>query len=293
MPARNSATDLLTLRTAVMEDHAVCSDICYRAFSTINARHSFPSDFPSLKVARQELLSRFTNSGWFSLVAERGGVIIGCAFLDERSTINRIGPITIDPEAQDHGTGRRLMEALLRRAEDRQAAGVRLVQAAFHNRSLSLYVKLGFDVREPLANLQGQPMRKRFPGYDVRPATPTDLPRLNELCRRVYGHDRARELQSFIEQGSATLVERGGNPTGYAGALGFGGHAVADTNEDLQALIAAAPVIEGPGLLLPMRNTALLRWCLENGLRVVQMMTLMTLGEYREPTAPYLPSINA
>jgi len=39
------------------------------------------------------------------------------------------------------------MEAVLERAKQRGFAGVRLVQAAFHNRSLSLYTKLGFDSR--------------------------------------------------------------------------------------------------------------------------------------------------
>ncbi len=55
--------------------------------------------------------------------------------------------------------------------------------------------------------------------------------------------------------------------------------------------IAAAPAIAGPGLLLPMRNTALFRWCLAQDLRVVQPMTLMGLGEYREPKGAFLPSV--
>jgi|SRR5580692_7162976 hypothetical protein len=63
------------------------------------------------------------------------------------------------------------------------------------------------------------------------------------------------------------------------------------TNEDLKALIAAAPAFQGPGILVPTRNAGLFRWCLENGLRVVQPMTLMTVGLYNEPAGAYLPSI--
>jgi hypothetical protein len=59
----------------------------------------------------------------------------------------------------------------------------------------------------------------------------------------------------------------------------------------VQALIAAAPEYGGPGLLLPTRNGELFRWCLENGLHVVQTMTLMSLGLYGEPRGAYLPSI--
>jgi len=42
---------------------------------------------------------------------------------------------------------------------------------------------------------------------------------------------------------------------------------------------------------LPTRNGELLRWCLANGLRIVQPNTLMTLGLYNEPRGAYLPSI--
>ena len=49
--------------------------------------------------------------------------------------------------------------------------------------------------------------------------------------------------------------------------------------------------IQGPGIFVPTRNAALFRWCLESGLRVVQPMTLMTIGLYNEPAGAYLPSI--
>ena len=46
-----------------------------------------------------------------------------------------------------------------------------------------------------------------------------------------------------------------------------------------------------PGLLLPSRNGEVFRWCLARGLRVVQPMTLMSLGLYNEPRGAFLPSI--
>jgi Plasmid pRiA4b ORF-3-like protein len=39
------------------------------------------------------------------------------------------------------------------------------------------------------------------------------------------------------------------------------------------------------------RHSDLFRWCLENGLRVVEPMTLMTSGLYNEPAGAYLPSV--
>ena len=64
-----------------------------------------------------------------------------------------------------------------------------------------------------------------------------------------------------------------------------------ETDKDVQALIAAAPSFAGPGFLLPTRNAALMRWCLQHGLRIVQPMTLMTMGPYEEPKGAVLPSI--
>jgi len=50
------------------------------------------------------------------------------------------------------------------------------------------------------------------------------------------------------------------------------------TNDALKALIGAASEIPHPGFLLPARNGEVFRWCLENGLRQTQLMTLMARG---------------
>ena len=94
-----------------------------------------------------------------------------------------------------------------------------------------------------------------------------------------------------IADGTATVVEHFGELTAYATNIGFFSHAIARTNEDLKALIGAAPEFAGPGFLLPTRNAELLRWSLAHGLRVIQPMTLMTLGLYQKPAGAYLPSV--
>jgi hypothetical protein len=98
-------------------------------------------------------------------------------------------------------------------------------------------------------------------------------------------------LLGAIKQGSAMLVEHGGAVTGYATLIGFFGHAVGRTNEELKALMGAAPAFQGPCVLLPTRNGELFRWCLKHGLRVVYPTTLMSLGLYQEPSGSFLPSI--
>jgi predicted N-acetyltransferase YhbS len=281
----------VTIRTATPEDGAICGRICYDAFSTLNERHNFPRDFPGPEVAIGILTTMFAAPGFYCVLAESEGRIIGSNCLDERSSIAGIGPITIDPAVQNSGAGRKLMHAVMDRAEAEGKAGMRLVQAAFHNRSLALYTSLGFDIREPLSCLQGRTTERSVHGCEVRPATSADLAACNALSRQVHGFERAVELAQAIQQKTAIVVERGGRITGYSSFLAFFGHTTTETNLDLQALIAFAESFAGPGILLPSRNSAVLRWCLANGLRVVQPMTLMTLGLYNEPAGGWMPSI--
>jgi predicted N-acetyltransferase YhbS len=281
----------VSIRIARPEDAAVCGRICYEAFHEINTRHNFPPDVATPEHGIGVLSRTFSHPGFYSVVAEVEGKIAGSNCLDERGIIAGVGPITVDPAVQNKGVGRKLMQAVLDRARERHSAGVRLVQAAFHNRSLSLYTSLGFDTREPLSCIQGTPLKKRIPGYDVRPATAGDLAEMSRICRQVHGHNREGEVADAISAGQAQVVERAGRITGYTTGVAFFGHSVAETLTGLEALIAAAEAFGGPGMLVPTRNAALFRWCLENGLRVVQPMTLMSTGLYNEPAGAWLPSI--
>ncbi len=281
----------VTIRRAKPDDVPACGQICYEAFYKINTDHNFPPDVPEPAHGVGLLTQMFSHPGFYCVVAEVDGRIAGSNCLDERDTIAGVGPITIDPGVQNRGVGRKLMDAVLDRARERNFAGVRLVQAAFHNRSLSLYTTLGFDVREPLSVMQGRAIKKTFEGFAVRKAQPSDVEACKQLALRVHGHHRGGELGDAIQQGTAMVVERHGRITGYTSSLAFFGHSVAETNPDLQAIIAAADGFGGPGILVPSRNAELFRWCLGNGLRVVQPMTLMSLGLYNEPQGAFLPSI--
>jgi len=291
MPTAAPSRAAVTIRRASLDDAPACGQICYEAFHKISTDHNFPPDVPEPAMGVGLLTQLFSHPGFYCVVAEVDGLVAGSNCLDERSAIAGVGPITIDPKIQNRGIGRKLMEAVLDRARECSFAGVRLVQAAFHNRSLSLYTSLGFDVREPLSVFQGAPIKKTFDGFSVRAAKHSDLQACNELALRVHGHHRGAELADAIQQGTPTVVERHGRITGYSSSLAFFGHSVAESNADLQAIIAAADGFGGPGFLMPSRNSELFRWCLANGLRVVQPMTLMSIGLYNEPKGAFLPSI--
>ena len=100
-----------------------------------------------------------------------------------------------------------------------------------------------------------------------------------------------RRILTIDLVGTAMVVERHGRVTGYTTGIGFAGHTVGETNEDLKALIASAQGFGGPGFHVPNSNGELLRWCYDHGLQMVKAMTLMTLGMYNEPQGAYLPSV--
>jgi GNAT superfamily N-acetyltransferase len=279
------------IRRASSEDAARCGRICYEAFAGINREHGFASEVDAPEAAIGMLGMLFGHPGFYCVVAETDEGIVGSNCLDERSVIAGIGPVTVDPKAQNRSTGRMLMQAVIERARERGFAGTRLLQSAFHNRSLSLYAKMGFDTREPMSVMHGPPIQRVIEGCAVRPAKDDDLEAANRLCESVHGHSRAGELRETIAQGTALVVERQGQITGYASGFGYFGHAVGKSNLDVEALMAAAPEIPTPGIIVPTRNSELFRWCLANNLRVVQPMTLMTMGLYNEPMGAYLPSI--
>ena len=281
----------LTLRPGRPEDASMCGTICYEAFKTIAEQHNFPTNYPSSEAAIERMVTRLMHPGVYAVVAELDGRVVGSNFLDERSGIAGLGPITVAPAVQNHTIGRHLMQDVLDRATARHYPGVRLVLASYHARALSLYAKLGFTVRDVIARVTGAPLALHLPGYTVRPATLADLDACNQVCQYVHGHDRSGELQDAMTQGSATVVEHEGRLSGYATMIGASGHAVGETTEAVQALIGAAPTFERESFLVPLRNGELFRWCLAAGFRVAVPQTLMSCGFYQEPAGAFLPSI--
>ena len=286
-----AAEGTVTLRPGLPEDAEACGRVCYAAFGSIAAQHNFPSDLPSAEAATGLMTVLLSHPQFFNVVAERDGKVVGSNFLDERSPIAGLGPITVDPGVQNRGIGRRLMESALDRVREQAYPGVRLLQTSYHGRSLALYSTLGFQSREPIACMQGAPIDAPLAGYQVRRAEAADLQACDRVSMFVHGHHRRGEVLDAIRQGTARVVERDGRITGYATGLAFFAHAVGETNHDVMALIGTGSAFGGPGILVPLRNGALFQWCLNHRLKVTQVMTLMTIGLYNEPAGAYLPSV--
>lgn len=279
------------LRPAKHDDAKELGRICYEAFANIAGKHNFPPDFPSAEVGAGLMEMMLSRPDVYSVVAEYNGKTVGSNFLWESDVVAGVGPITVDPSSQNSSLGREMMEDVIRRADERGFLSVRLVQAAYHNRSLALYTKLGFNTVEPLSNINGDALNISLPGYDVRPMTEADVEEADRLCRKVHGHTRRNEIAGAVKMGTASVVMHLGQITGYTTGISFFGHSVGESNNDLMALIGASPTFGGSGFLLPTRNNELLRWCLNNGLKIIQPLTLMSRGVYQEPKGAFLPSI--
>jgi predicted N-acetyltransferase YhbS len=289
-----SAVAPVEIRPAMPADAEDAGRIVYDAFGAVHRRHGFPPDFPTVEAAIGLVAAQIADPKIFGVVAVRDGEIVGSNFVTEGDPIRGVGPISVRLDQQDAGVGGRLMQAVIERGRD--APGIRLVQDAFNTKTMALYTALGFDPREPLAVLIGSP-RGRLPAeLHVRPMTAGDLHQAAMLSLRVHGFARTADLQTALAQAAPLVLERDGRITAYMAMPTFWllNHAVAETDADLKALIRGAALAAGDtplGFLMPIRRAALFRWCLDQGMRVVKPMTLMSRGDYAEPDGAYLPSV--
>jgi GNAT superfamily N-acetyltransferase len=285
----------VAIREIRPSDSDECARIIYEAFGGLHDYHRFPRDFPTLEAASQPANNFIAHPRIWGIVAEADGKIVGSNFLDERGPIRGVGPITVAPEVQGQGVGRRLMTPVIERGAE--SRGIRLFQDSFNMQSLSLYASLGFDVREPAVVMNGAPKSGPRNAIDVRPLEEGDVEECERLCLSVHGFERTAELLDAIRVPvfSPFVAVRDGRITAYATTLTFfpAAYGVAESGDDLCALIAGALTqVEQPAsFLLPTRQAGVFRWCLSQGMRPVKPMTYMTIGEYREPNGAWIPSV--
>ena len=284
--------DEVVLREARPEDAEAVAEIVFNAFGQIHDHHRFERDFPELALARGLIEVWIGHPKVWGVVAEIQGKIVGSNFLDERDEIRGVGPITVDPGVQNAGTGRKLMGAVLERG--RGARGIRLLQDAFNMGSLSLYEKLGFRVTDGCVMMSGEPTAEPASDMVVRPLSEDDLEECGRLCERVHGFARTGALADAMRGMNPHVGLRDGRIVAYASALNFWpmAHGVAETDEDMQALLAggAATAGEPIGLLVPLESE-LFPWALDAGLRALKPMNVMSMGFQREPQGAWFPSV--
>jgi ribosomal protein S18 acetylase RimI-like enzyme len=282
----------LVIRRATSADIDVCSRINYEAFKGISDRHQFPhTDFPTLDFSTEIIGLLIESPSFFDVVAENDGLVVGCGFMDERNPIRGIGPVSVDRTFQSQGTGRKIMKALLE--QGKEAVGIRLVQESFNMASLSLYISLGFEVKEPFVLMKGKFRSQPLSGVEVRPMVSQDLDECEALCKKLYGCDRASDLEYTLNELAPWVACKQGRIVAYTCSMLAFGHSVAETEADMQALLLGAAASNSEALVsfyLPVRYASLFRWCLQEGLRGLKPLAVMAIGEYQQPAGCYFPS---
>src|ERR1700730_13720277 len=91
----------LILRPATAGEAFAIGHMMHPAFKGIANRHGFPPDFPSPEIAMGRAARLLSNPGFYSVVVERDGRIVGRNFLDLRGAIGGIGPITVYSTTED------------------------------------------------------------------------------------------------------------------------------------------------------------------------------------------------
>ena len=103
----------IIIRRARQGDAPECGRITFEAFETLARQHGFPPDFPSVEAATGVVSMLMATPGFDDFVAEDDHRIVGANFVDLRSRIAGVGPIAVDPKAQNRGIGRALMQAVM------------------------------------------------------------------------------------------------------------------------------------------------------------------------------------
>ncbi|MBK8975648.1 MAG: GNAT family N-acetyltransferase [Planctomycetes bacterium] len=128
--------------------------------------------------------------------------LLGSCFWHPRSTHVSLGIMNVAPVAFGRGVARRLLDAVVARAEER-GLPVRLVSSAQNLDSFSLYNRAGFvpiavfqdiAVPVPAAGLDGRPAAAAH----VRPATADDVDTMAALELELLGIERRGDLAHLV-----------------------------------------------------------------------------------------------
>jgi predicted N-acetyltransferase YhbS len=279
-----------TVRQATRKDAQACGRILFEAYKAIATQHGAVPDFASAQETTLACFAALAHPGYYGVVAESEGKVVGTVILDERDSVAGSVGLAVDPNVKGLGlVAIQLQRHIINRCTERNQP-VRGLVATYHHHGYAMDQRFGFELRDAVFWFEGPPLQREVPGHPVRIATREDVEACNRLCVRAHGVPRGGALLDGVLSKSALVVEREGRITGYWAQTGTG-HAVGETTTDLQALICGASrFLGGGGPLVPANDVELFRWCYANGFRVIRTMAQMTRGTWQRSELPYLSS---
>jgi predicted N-acetyltransferase YhbS len=213
------------------------------------------------------------------------GTVLVTSYGDDCATINMV---IVDEAMRGRGLGRKLMDAALGIAGNRQ---LRLIATSD---GLPLYEKLGFRETGSVLQHQGHVTAIAAPD-DVEPVQAADFDAIAALDRAAFGADRKGLLEYMAKVGRFAVIRRAGRIQGFAALRAFGrgeviGPVVAANADDARTLISFF-IASRPGAFLRVDTTAdtgISPWLAAHGLAHVGGGVAMRTGpvESAAPNAP-------
>ena len=225
------------------------------------------------------------------LVAVENEKVVATIFVTpyghQAATINMV---IVDESMRGRGIGRRIMQAAIEIAGERECRLVATVEG------LPLYESLGFKKTGAIVQHQG-PVRASIAPPTVEWATAADLDQIVALESAAFGADRRALVQALFQAGRLAVLRKADALRGYAALRSFGrgelcGPVVAETTgdaEDLLSFLFAAR----PGAFMRVdtgAETGLAPFLLEHGLAHVGGGILMRRAASSAPSS--LPSVH-
>lgn len=202
-----------------------------------------------------------------------------------------LGLIIVSPQHQGAGIGKMLMQALL------DQAGTRTLMLNATPQGVPLYEKNGFrpsgEIHQHQGVLPASPPPALAAHERIRFAAMSDLPVVAGLDADATGLQRRPVLERLLQVGEAVLLERNGEPAGFAVLRPFGrgltiGPVVA-VDEDAARLLISHWLHEQRGQFVRIDITGssgLGDWLGERGLPRVDVVSSMTRGVPPTPMGP-------
>jgi predicted N-acetyltransferase YhbS len=174
----------ITIRELTEADDEQANDLLNLAFQSSTNRLN------DLRLYR-----RLQPDGWFAACLD--GRLIGTVGAVSYGMVAHVGFMTVHPDLQGQGLGRRLMEHILAWLESQN---VPLVTLDASKKGFPLYQKLGFLEIDETATFERQiESNKKALTSGIQPVTLNDLDELVEIDTPIFGANRRKVFQALLE----------------------------------------------------------------------------------------------
>jgi GNAT superfamily N-acetyltransferase len=202
------------LRPLTAADAEAAAGILRAAFEDEDRRAGREvEEVPAERVERLiRTIERFTRTDPDGCWAAGDDELAGFSVAIRRGSLWGLSLLFVDPEVQDRGMGRRLLEQALQSAD---GASVGMIQASEDPRAIRLYSGAGFAAH-PAFKATGTPDRTELPaGLDLRAGGLADLDLVEAVDTVVRGSSRAGDVAFVLDIGGRMLVSDRAGERGY------------------------------------------------------------------------------